>query len=320
MNKKRLYEDTKPSKLYVVFSAKIQNTVNAIYQYNRDHSEELENWREYIEDISNYISHRSIAFDYSKRHTRFPNGAYYIRDLNCNVGYSLKTNRLDQVYVYVFKMDLMPEKFGLKVPPINEDRNTLYSLTSSLNESCGYADTYRYTQTHRKPMKQEIRVSESQFHAIIAEGVKSVLSELDWRTTANYAKGRMEQGNYAKAHQGDIATERNMDRQYGNRHYVNTHSDHQRFDTQSGREDGAPEMGYWNKEDSAWRPVGHGGGKPWSSSEGVPLPSDLNAPESKDIADFVHGRSKYVQGKGWQTSNESLVRESVARAIRKILG
>ena len=44
-------------------------------------------------------------------------------------------------------------------------------------------------------MKKVIRLTESDLHRIIKESVNNILTELDWKTYANAAKSRQEQGN-----------------------------------------------------------------------------------------------------------------------------
>ena len=159
MKKCQLYEDKLPSKLPIVFSSKIRKTMEAIYDFNQDKSNNLFQWYSYIDDVQSYISNRVIAWDYSNRHIRFPNGAFYIRDFNYNVGYTIKESN-DYTYVYVFMLNLKPEEFGLKVPSVNESLNNIienvlnnYLKHNVLNESVGNRKILK-----RKDLKRIINV------------------------------------------------------------------------------------------------------------------------------------------------------------------
>ena len=150
---KKLNEDKLPPRLYVRFSNAINTQIISINTHNQDNIEELLQWRDYLNTIKNYISNPIIAWDYTGRYQHYPNGATYIRDFGFNVGFTIKTsNRTHNSYVYVFKVNLKPEEFGLKVPPI-------------LNENKQHpSDKIIY------------RMKESQLRRIIQESIKQVLS------------------------------------------------------------------------------------------------------------------------------------------------
>ena len=116
MKRHRLYEDKLPTKLPIVLSPKLVNEMDVIYDYNQDNHNDLYQWYSYIDNVQNCVSNRVIAWDYNCKHIRFPNGTFFIRDFGYNVGYTIKTNKQNQTYVYVFMMNLKPEEFGLKVP------------------------------------------------------------------------------------------------------------------------------------------------------------------------------------------------------------
>lgn len=72
-------------------------------------------------------------------------------------------------------------------------------------------------------MKQTIKLNESQLREIIEESVQQVLSELDWKSYANAAKKREEQGKKDKSsvllkHATDT-----IKKKYPNRHYYASH-------------------------------------------------------------------------------------------------
>jgi len=70
-------------------------------------------------------------------------------------------------------------------------------------------------------MKKRIRLTESDLHRIVNRSVKRVLresqllTELDPRTYANYARGRAAQGNYKKAVEGQEYAAQQFNNQYG---------------------------------------------------------------------------------------------------------
>ena len=82
-----------PKDLYVIFSSQITQGIETIDAYNTNYKEGVNQWYNYIDDIHNYLSNPSIAFDYANRFPKFPNGAKFIGDFDYNVGYSVKRNR-----------------------------------------------------------------------------------------------------------------------------------------------------------------------------------------------------------------------------------
>ncbi len=152
----KLNEDRLPSKLTVLFSKKIRMEIEAIEIHNQRNSEGLYKWRDYLNGITNYISNPVIAFDYTNRYSKFPNGAIYNRDFDYNVGYVVKTNNsTNQSFVYVFMVNLKPDEFGLKVP-------------SNIKENKQY-NAYR--------MKRTICLTESELERIIDKSVRRIIKE-----------------------------------------------------------------------------------------------------------------------------------------------
>jgi hypothetical protein len=112
-----LKEDRLPSKLPVIFSAKIRKDIESIEVYNRNNIDGIYQWRDYLNGLISYISNPTIAWDNTGRYQHFPNGATFIRDFDFNVGCTVKTNSTtNQSFVFVFRVNLKPEEFGLKVP------------------------------------------------------------------------------------------------------------------------------------------------------------------------------------------------------------
>ena len=181
----------------------------------------------------------------------------------------------------------------------NEDNNS----TDTTNENKQY--------NKYKNMKRTFKLRESELKRMIAESVKGAINELDWKTYANAAKKAREQGRDSRW-DFDRATERALDKQYGGHHLVSTDNEtYQDFHTYN-------DDPFSTNYDRAWRPLeGH---EDFGSYADV---HDSKKPYgNEDVADFVHGRSKYVKGKGWET-NESInrkidriVSESIRRNIR----
>lgn len=156
MKRYELNEDRLPSKLTVLFSQKIRREIESIEIQNQNNIDGLYKWRDYLNGITNYLSNPVIAFDYTNRYSRFPNGAIYNRDFDYNVGYVIKTNNsTNQLFVYVFMVNLKPDEFGLKVP-------------SNIKENKQY-NTNRVNQT--------IYLKESELKQMIEESVRNILKE-----------------------------------------------------------------------------------------------------------------------------------------------
>lgn len=52
-------------------------------------------------------------------------------------------------------------------------------------------------------MDKSIKLTENQFKQYLVETIQQILTELDWKTAMNYAKGRRKQGNRKKAYDGE---------------------------------------------------------------------------------------------------------------------
>ena len=160
-------------------------------------------------------------------------------------------------------------------------------------------------------MKKLVRLNESDLHRVIKESVNKVLTDLDWRTYANAAKKAREQGRDSRW-DFDRATERALDKQYGGHHLVSTDNEtYQDFHTYN-------DDPFSTNYDRAWRPLeGH---EDFGSYADV---HDNKKPYgNEDIADFVHGRSKYVKGKGWVTESDlhRIIKESVQKILNEADG
>lgn len=117
MKKYRINEDKKPSKLPIVVSNKISQTIKGICDYNINNIDGIAQFMDYVESLKSYISNPVIAFDYLNRYSHFPNGAIRVNDCGYDVSFILKENKKTaQIYVYVFSAEFNVGQFGLKDP------------------------------------------------------------------------------------------------------------------------------------------------------------------------------------------------------------
>lgn len=56
-----LNEDSLPSKMTVVLSRKLIDEIDLIRDYNEDNEESVCKWRDYIDNMVNYIANRPIC-------------------------------------------------------------------------------------------------------------------------------------------------------------------------------------------------------------------------------------------------------------------
>ena len=125
-----LKEDKRPQNLYVMFSKEIMRLLENVYAYNQNNINALSQLSDYLDGLRNYISNPVIAWDYTNKYSRYPNGTIYMNDFDYNVGYSIITDKATGLpCVYVFKLNLDLEAFGLKMPPLKEE--SLFSVTKS---------------------------------------------------------------------------------------------------------------------------------------------------------------------------------------------
>ncbi len=119
-----LNEGNQSSKFYVVLSPTIQNEMDAVFTHNQNNKKGLYQWYSYIEDVTNHISNRSIAWNYTNGLIQKRNGAITLNDFDYNVTYAVKiSKRTHRAYVYVYKINLKIEDFGLKNPFVTNENN-----------------------------------------------------------------------------------------------------------------------------------------------------------------------------------------------------
>lgn len=125
-------EDKLAPNLLIRFSARINKQINAIKDFNRGNIEGLSQWEDYLEGMKTYISRRTIAWDNTGKYIEWPNGAIFIPDLGYNVGYNIIIDSATKRdLVFIFRANLAPEDYGLKVPPTLQESKNVIHLTES---------------------------------------------------------------------------------------------------------------------------------------------------------------------------------------------
>ena len=151
-----LNEGKHPHPLPVCLSKRIKNYIHRIERFNWDKQEAVTRWREYINTVINYIEQPSVAFDYAGRAWCTHYCTMFNYDLGYNIGYKIMVDNYDEAFVFVFKMNLQPENFGLLIP-----------------------------QTKKKHSSQKIyTVTEPKLRHIIKEAVRQILIQLNTHPVA----------------------------------------------------------------------------------------------------------------------------------------
>lgn len=146
-----LEEDKLPAKLPVRFSNELVNKLEDIEWYNRNNTEGLFQFHDYLDGMTMWISNTSIAWDNTNHFQHHPNGSTHVRTNGYDVTYTIKINkRTNQTYVYVFDIGFDIEDFGLNNPD-------------------------NIWESQNKPSKRVYRLTESQLHSIIGEVIKEIL-------------------------------------------------------------------------------------------------------------------------------------------------
>lgn len=131
-----------------------------IKDYNQNNLEAYYQWYEYIDNLKCYISNRKIAWDYACRYIHFPNGSIHLIELGYDVTFIVSTDKTrGKNFVYVYKADLKPQEFGLRVPPNLEENKQYKYNTMNTNKSV-------------------IRLTESELHKIIEEAITKIFKPI----------------------------------------------------------------------------------------------------------------------------------------------
>lgn len=166
--------------------------------------------------------------------------------------------------------------------------------------------------------KKLIRLTESDLHKIVKESVNKVLTELDWKTYANYAKKRREQayqdtfdnsgGLYKspyhdKANDGLAMAKKAFNDKYFNGEDVPTDMEYKGVHMQ---EPFGGDRNYINRSLRTYNGL-------WKDSLSDDEAKNIISKDDKygnfadsfidaahDKGDYYSGKSKYIKGKGWQ--------------------
>ena len=137
-----LNEDKRPPKLPVVVSPEIIEKMDRIADYNKDKKEKISEWYEGIDGFKDYISNPVIAWDYTDKFTHISDGETIIKELGFEASYTIKTNKnKGENYVFVFKLTLKPDEFGLDVPSSlkeNVQNNKRYQIKQTISSNNDY--------------------------------------------------------------------------------------------------------------------------------------------------------------------------------------
>jgi len=150
-------------------------------------------------------------------------------------------------------------------PPIDKFHPDWWYYRQEMEEPVEIDDNYKNESRHMN--KKLIRLTESDLHQIIKESVNKVLTELDWKTYANAARKR----------------------------YDNAYADN------SGRATNQQELEKGNQLSQAANNAfqkQHGGTTINRASQ--PQQAGYYDPARNDYQNYMNGKSKYVQGQGWE--------------------
>ena len=155
--------------------------------------------------------------------------------------------------------------------------------------------------------KQVVKINEAQLNQIVAESVKKVLNELDWKTYANAAKKRALQGDpKGTMHDLSNATTMALRKKYPTPGYnyndeypsIETFNNDYAGHKQVGR---VPGLGAYNPYDNiptdTYVDEFDDDRESWSTKNRIP--DELQ----QDMSDYFSGKSKYQKGKGWVKNN-----------------
>ena len=181
-------------------------------------------------------------------------------------------------------------------------------------------------------MKRTIKLRESDLRRMIAESVKGVINELDWKTYANAARKRAEQGaSDYDIYQLDQAANNALYDKYkitGDTHFpfapqIQTSKGEYTWERDedgnyskkyphAGQIGRYPQLGYQGDfNDTYYTPIGDNlNDEPYQMTTYDNFP--MHKERHKDMSNYFSGKSKYVKGKGWQN-------ESISRKIDRIV-
>lgn len=177
--------------------------------------------------------------------------------------------------------------------------------------------------------KKLIRLTESDLHHIVTESVNKILTELDWKTYMNAARGRQQQGNYDAANNlSGYANAQFQKKHFGGMNHYSEVKNNNNGDAQINHIDGrlAPQQGFMRdirQNFQGWNNPNRTGGEAYMiHSFGDEYPNgysqdfhkDNNNTDFRNVSNaynqkvqdvgndmngYYNGKSRYVKGKGW---------------------
>ena len=130
-----LKEDILPKRISVRLSNEIVERIEDIDWCNRNNIEGISQLHDYIDGMTMWISNTSIAWDNTNDFQHYPDGSTHIKTNGYDVIYTIKTNkRKNQSYLYVFRIGINLEEFGLNAPSLlweNCNSKRVYHITDS---------------------------------------------------------------------------------------------------------------------------------------------------------------------------------------------
>lgn len=169
-------------------------------------------------------------------------------------------------------------------------------------------------------MKKLIRLTEGDLHHIVNESVKKVLTELDWKTYMNAARGRYQQGNYGAADELEGNAYEQLQKKYFGAPYrdyreVLHHKPYNIVNSlrssagmHGGQVDDAHLTAYEPERREVYR---FGRGVPNGYSKEIDNGDNPDLEKASktynqtkqdmidDMNDYYNDRSRYIKGKGW---------------------
>ena len=306
-----------------------------------NHGTHLWTWYDRDYDPS-YAINTCIVFSESGTHDSDVSVDMNIKDKQGNVIGQRKTMEVIQ---YVYNCQLLDEN----------DTALINKEVQSIWQNNGFKDPLAGTPKHAKVfklnpnqsiqtitenkqynknrnMKRTIKLRESDLRRMIAESVKGVINELDWKTYANAARKRAEQGaSDYDIYQLDQAANNALYDKYkitGDTHFpfapqIQTSKGEYTWERDedgnyskkyphAGQIGRYPQLGYQGDfNDTYYTPIGDNlNDEPYQMTTYDNFP--MHKERHKDMSNYFSGKSKYVKGKGWQN-------ESISRKINRIV-
>lgn len=196
-------EDILPQKIPLIYSARIRREIKDAMDANQNNQEGLSKWKEYVDGITDYVSNRSIAFDYRNAYPHFQNGATFINDFGYNVGFNfIEDSTTGQLMIFVFMVNLNLEEFGLKEPQNEQNNNMEKLIHMERKHQINEARLKRIvSESISRHIGKPMRITESDIRQMVMEAINEISPELLGRASDKaYDAGREKQG--AKFQQG----------------------------------------------------------------------------------------------------------------------